>query len=139
QVYVDYLKMMVCENNMQDRVIFSGPVFNEEKLHLLRQAWILVAPSYSEVIGMVNLESALCNTPSITTFETGLLNWESGGGILVHPETEELKNALIKISQWSYSERLEQGKKSFELVMNSYSWGAVFPHWDALYSGAIEV
>lgn len=133
--YVDHLKVIVSESDMQDRVSFLGPIFNEEKLQLLRRAWILVAPSYSEVIGMVNLEAALCNTPSITTFETGLDDWEKGGGLLIHPEVSQLTEALLDISQWSKAERREKGQQSFDLVKENYSWDVTMTRWDKLYSG----
>ncbi len=136
--YVNRLKVLVREKGIEDRVTFLAPIFDEEKLQLLRRAWVLVMPSYSEVIGMVNLEAALCNTPSITTFETGLTDWEKGGGVLVHPEISHLTEALLKVSQWSNEERIERGRKSFDFVKKNYSWGSTFPRWKELYTRVIK-
>jgi len=137
QEYVNHLKELVREKNMQNRVVFLGAVYGEEKFQLLKRAWVLVMPSYSEVIGMVNLEAALCNTPSITTYETGLEDWEKGGGLLIHPEVNQLKDALLKVSQWSNVERIDIGEQSFDFVMENFSWDVVFSRWKELYSGLI--
>ena len=61
---------------------FLGPVYGAEKWALIQRAWAMIVPSYSEVVGMVNLEAALCSVPSITTYETGLTDWNEGGGDL---------------------------------------------------------
>ena len=64
---------------------FLRPVHGEDKARLLARAWVLAAPSHSEVAGLVNLEAGARGLPSITTFETGLSDWNDGGGLLVHP------------------------------------------------------
>ena len=132
--YVNNLKKTVLNLGLSKRVEFIGPIFGINKQELIRKAWAVVFPSHCEVIGMVNLEAAACMVPSITTFETGLWDWEKGGGILIHPDVDELASSLVKISRWSLEERLYYGSKSFDLVANEYSWKTVVPKWEALYS-----
>ena len=60
-------------------------------LTLFKNAFVFVAPSHSEVIGMVNLEAAILQTPVITTFQTGLLkDWSKNGGFLIEPTENEI-------------------------------------------------
>jgi glycosyltransferase involved in cell wall biosynthesis len=135
--YVEKIKTTVLKLGLSNSVEFTGPIFGVNKQELIRRAWAVVFPSYCEVVGMVNLESAACMVPSITTFETGLLDWEEGGGMLIHPNVDELTSSLLKASRWSLAERLHYGKKSFDLVANKYSWETVTPKWEVLYSSLI--
>jgi glycosyltransferase involved in cell wall biosynthesis len=135
--YQEELERIVAENGLGDRVSFLGPVFGEEKRSWLRRAWIMVAPSHSEVVGLVNLEAAALQTPSITTHETGLFDWESGGGLLIHPEVDQLCFALERVCAWSESERAERGMASRRLVSERYSWNAVLPKWISLYESLV--
>jgi glycosyltransferase involved in cell wall biosynthesis len=131
--YMNYLLRLAAESGLQDRIIFKGATFGEEKREWMRKSWILVAPSYSEAIGLVNLEAAANELPAITTYETGLFNWEDGGGLLISPAVEEVKRALEVACSWSPSERDQRGESSKSLVANKYSWDVVAPLWAELY------
>jgi len=119
---------------LSERVIFQGPIFDAQKWALYRKAWTVVMPSYSEVIGMVNLESAACETPTITTFATGLEDWTDGGGLLIQPEVGELAQALRQATTWDELERRERGKAARALVEREYSWLAIRHKWRELYA-----
>ncbi len=136
--YVNKLELLVSSLKISNRVEFVGSVYGDAKTALLRDAWVMAAPSYSEVVGVVNLEAAMCKLPSITTYETGLWDWEQGGGILIHPAVRDLKIALCEAVQWSVDERLLRGEKSLQLVREKYSWETVIPQWLASYSGIFK-
>ena len=135
--YVDQLKQMIQNLELSDRVQMIGPVFSAEKEALLQNAWVMVVPSYSEVIGMVNLEAAVNFVPSITTFETGLIDWATGGGELIHPYVDELTAKISESAAWSIEERIERGKRSRQLVLEKYSWNVVLPLWKNAYQRAV--
>jgi glycosyltransferase involved in cell wall biosynthesis len=132
--YSKRLKSLVADKGYSRQVKFIGPVYGPEKWALIQKAWALIMPSYSEVIGMVNLEAALCGVPSITTYETGLADWSEGGGVLIHPDLQELSNNLIAASEWSPDERSMRGVKSRHLVQQNYSWNSVSQQWRSLYT-----
>lgn len=132
--YAEQLTRIAAASGMRDRIQFLGPVAGAEKARLLANAWVLVAPSHSEVAGLVNLEAAARGLPSITTFETGLYDWQDGGGMLVHPTVDAVAAALIAAARWDDSERRERGIQSRALVARRYSWEAVMPLWLQLYS-----
>jgi glycosyltransferase involved in cell wall biosynthesis len=48
-------------------VIFTGPVFDEQKTSLYQQADLFVLPTHSENFGVVILEALACGLPVITT------------------------------------------------------------------------
>ena len=131
--YTAGLKDLARSLGLEGRVRFLGPVFGAGKWQLYRQAQALCLPSYSEVVGLVNLEAAAARKPVITTHETGLLDWEQSGGLLVHPRVEELTAALEAVFSWTESEREGRGRALRQLVERRYSWEAVGPRWLELY------
>jgi glycosyltransferase involved in cell wall biosynthesis len=134
--YAAKLRSLVSLLGVEEKVTFLGPVFDpQEKFALYRQAWAFCAPSQTEVMGLVNLEAASANLPVVTTHETGLDDWEDGGGILVHPRVEELRRALEQVFSWSASERQDRGYRTRQLVERRYAWQAVGPQWLELYTG----
>jgi glycosyltransferase involved in cell wall biosynthesis len=131
--YFELIEKLVVQNNLTSRVEFVGPVFGEEKISLIRRAWVVAVPSRIEVIGMVNLESAACYTPTITTYATGLTDWNDGGGIIVDTDVKKLSSSLVDACNWSYGERLDRGKQMRSLIEKKYSWDAVLADWLDLY------
>lgn len=132
--YTAKLKAQVRALGLEERISFLGPVFGNEKWRLFRHAWAFCAPSYSEVVGLVNLEAAAARVPVVTTHETGLYDWEEGGGILVNPRVEEVTRALDQVFSWTEEERRQRGRRLRELVEQRYSWNVVGPRWLQLYS-----
>ena len=132
--YVAKIKTDVLNWGLSDRVEFRGAIFGTAKQELIEKSWAMVIPSHSEVVGMVNLEAAVCRIPSITTYETGLWDWEEGGGILIHPDIDEITDKLQNAARWSLKDRIDYGNKSYQLVADRYSWDAIMPDWEALYS-----
>jgi len=132
--YLVLLEKLVRSLELEDRVKFSGPVFGDDKREMLQRAWVMAVPSHSEVVGLVNLEAAIFRLPTITTPNTGLQDWESGGGILVSPDVDALFAALQAACAWSDHEQFERGLASRRLVLDRYSWRAVLPQWTSLYS-----
>ncbi len=137
--YASKLKQMVRDPSVASQIEFIGPVYDAVKWQLLASAWVVAVPSHSEVVGVVNLEAASVNTPSITTVQTGLLDWQDGGGLLVEPREYDLRQALLQAMSWSVDERLERGRQSKRLVENCYSLQAVKKKWKQLYNSLEQV
>lgn len=132
--YKDVLDKLVKRLNLQTKVDFLGLVIGEEKELLFKNAFVFIAPSHSEVIGMVNLESAILGTPVITTFQTGLKKeWADNGGILISPTIQEIKNALETAINWSDDERNKRGNLLSKFVKKEYSWDYRLKDWIHLY------
>ena len=131
--YTRRLKGFVESADLQARVNFLGPVYGIEKYRHLAAAWVTVVPSYSEVVALVNLESAAVCTPSITTTTTGLHDWGESGGLLIKPELNPLVDALNKAASWTDNERRSRGRQAREFVSVHYSWQAIGPRWISTY------
>lgn len=120
------------------RVEFVGSVYGDAKFHLYANARAFVAPSYSEAIGMVNLEAAVCQTPVITTFETGISpKWNEHGGIMIHPTVDELVDAINQVMSWDDRERAHRGETLSKFVSENYCWEQKGSLWKELYDSLL--
>lgn len=132
--YAEELKKTASKLGIDNRIEFVGGVYGDEKYKLFANARAFVAPSYSEAIGMVNLEAAACKTPVITSFETGISpEWNNNGGIMINPKADELTSAINQVTQWTAAERNERGIALSDFVVQNYSWEKKGHLWKELY------
>lgn len=137
--YSKKLKQNCIQLGIHNRVSFLGSIFGNKKYEILSNAKALITPSYSEAIGMVNLEGAACKVPVITTFQTGIdAKWNQNGGILINPNEKELIIALEEVSNWNTRERISRGNMLDEFVYKNYSWEKKGYLWDELYNSILE-
>ena len=120
----------------KNRIKISGPVYGQDKWRLLAGSSLVCLPSFHEVIGMVNLEAAVCGKPVLTTPYTGLEGWEKAGGVLVDPSVKALADALRQVASWSDSERISRGASLKAWVSNHYSLKRIRTQWVELYGEA---
>jgi len=132
--YYPFLKKLAEELNIEERIEFLGLVKGDEKIKLIKNAISLVAPSFSEVVGMVNLEAAILKTVVITSRQTGINpKWNENGGLLINPNVIEVTTALEKVLSWSDNERIINGEKLYKFVKLNYSWSNRFQDWMKIY------
>ena len=131
--YTAKLKGQVERLGLSEHVSFVGSVHGEKKSELLQKAWCTVIPSYSDVVALVNLESAASFTPTITTTMTGLSDWQEGGGLLVEPKLEPLVEAITTVCEWPLDERMQLGKQARVFVEERYSWDVIGKQWIDAY------
>lgn len=132
--YSKELKKLVNDLNLEKRIEFIGGVYGYQKYELYANAKVMIAPSSSEVIGMVNLEAAACKTPVITSYNTGISpDWNINGGIMINPNLEELIKAINDSSNWSTEERNQRGIALSNFVENNYSWEKNGHLWNEFY------
>ena len=136
--YYNRLCKIIDSRNIHAGVRFLGPLFGLEKQEKIDTSWVLAAPSYSEVVGLVNLEASSRRVPTITTYQTGLYDWEDGGGILIDPTIASLAKALKIACSWSLDERIKRGISSHGLIKQRYSWEVVIKKWAILYSSTLN-
>jgi len=136
--YMSHLARLVTTCKKRDRIHFVGEISGAKKWQLYQTATVVAVPSLSEVMGMVNLESAACGTPTITTHETGLEDWEDAGGVLVRPDPGELASALERISRLSGDDYRARSIAARRLIENRYSWKVVRRQWLDLYASLVR-
>jgi glycosyltransferase involved in cell wall biosynthesis len=135
--YMTKLADLARRSPARDRIRFAGPLSGDAKWRFYQTATVVAVPSLSEVMGMVNLEAAACGTPTITTYNTGLVDWEAGGGMLIHPATRELAEALNVMCSLGAVEYRRRSLAARRLVETQYSWQVVRQRWMTLYNSVL--
>lgn len=132
------LERLVGSLKLTKKVVFLGMVKGNQKEELIKNSWVMASPTFSDVIGMVNLEAALNKTPIITTRNTGLhKDWNINGGTLIEANVEELTKALKESMNWSLEERVNKGSLLFDFAKQHYSWESRIYDWELLYKKVV--
>jgi glycosyltransferase involved in cell wall biosynthesis len=105
------LKELAKEHGVQERMVFSGAVFGEEKWAAYRDADVFVLSSQNENFGNTAVEAAACGTPVVVTKNCGVAPLLAGiAGIVVRHETEAVARAVEQVlSDSKLRERLSEG------------------------------
>lgn len=134
--YLTQLKKLAMP--MGDHIQFPGPLYGDEKEKLLQTLQAVIVPSFTEVISLVNLESAAAGIPTITTRETGLMEWQNHGGLLSSVDAISLSGAIEAAAAWSPIERQSRGMSLRALVEQKYSERPVADQWIDAYSSLLS-
>jgi glycosyltransferase involved in cell wall biosynthesis len=83
--YIDAVQARVAVHALDERVVFTGFLADDDLAVLLNRATGLVLPSLLEGFGLPAVEAAACGCPVIATTESPLPDLLCGGGIFVSP------------------------------------------------------
>lgn len=96
--YVEEIKQLAHELNLDKSVKFTGFVTDDEKLELLESAKLFVATSHSDVHTAAALEALVMGVPVVTTKASDFPEIdEYRAGITVDTDVDSVYNALVKI------------------------------------------
>jgi glycosyltransferase involved in cell wall biosynthesis len=124
----------VSRSHTRDSIIFTGNVDGQFKAALLRNAEMLVLPSYSESFGNVVLEAMAFNIPIVASEGTPWKSIESiGCGFWVPAKCEAISQAIIKMLSTSKQERALIGKKGHGFAKRCFQWDVVAKMYLKIY------
>ena len=128
------VKERVKELGLEDRVVFTGALNDDEKWGAYARADVFVLPTYSENFGIVVAEALWAGVPVITTKGTpwGELETAKCGKWIDLPSEGSnptawpaLVSALSEMMSLSDDERRQMGTNGRRLVEEKYTWAAV--------------
>ncbi len=82
---------------LQDRVVFTGYLPDEELVVLLNLSSVLALPSLMEGFGLPAMEAAACGCPVVATTASPLPGLLGEGGLFIEPTREALEDALGRV------------------------------------------
>lgn len=132
------LEALALDAGVSQRITFAGPVYGEDKAELLREALLLVVPSYSENFGNVVLEAMAAGCPVVVTPEVGAADIvrESAAGVVLEGDPASLSAGIRKLIIDPVALK-SMGEKGREFVRNRYSWETVSLRMEEVYRQVI--
>lgn len=132
------LKSLANQLEVENDVVFPGPLYEREKLEAYVDADVFVLPSYYESFGNVALEALACGTPVIVTNTCGVSEWISKDlGYVVECNEEGLFGALSEILQ---NEQLSKklGSNGKKLVEQEFGLDKSILRLEKLYEDVVS-
>jgi glycosyltransferase involved in cell wall biosynthesis len=96
--YLSTLKKLVADLGVSTKVLFTGPIYGQQKLEAYVDADVYVLPSYYEIFSITVLEACACGTPVVVTDTCGLADVVDGrGGVVAPCDEKRLADAVLTI------------------------------------------
>jgi glycosyltransferase involved in cell wall biosynthesis len=134
--YRSPLEDCIKELKVDDKVLFTGFVSNEEKIAAFVDADVFVTPSFSG-FPVTFLEACACGVPIITTSKGDTLDWiHDKVGYVMEYDKDRLQHAIFKVLS---DERLRRifGERGKKLVREEFGWSGVVEKLEKVYEGII--
>ena len=136
--YLPSLKKLIADLGINDKVLFTGPLYGQEKLKAYVDADVYVLPSVYEIFGVTVLEACACGTPVIVTDRCGIADVINGqAGLVVPCEKEQIQHALLHMLG-NDKLRQEFGERGKLLVREKFKWEKIAEQVEKVYRGILR-
>lgn len=132
--YTGVLDQLARTHKVHNRISFIGPVYDQDKVALLKEAAVFVLPSYSENFGNTVLEAMAVGCPVVVTPEVGIAQVvkDAGAGLVVEGDPKILGESIAKLLA-DTSERQRMGKSGQKTVQEQFTWDVVAKQMENAY------
>ena len=137
--YIQQLKTIIKEKNLDNCMEIVPPVFGEAKHRLYGESSLFVLPTYSENFAMVIAEAMSCGIPVITTTGTP---WEELNkeklGWCIDLSIENLIGTIDKAISLGSDQLFDMGQRCHEYVAEKYQYTKVAEKNMILYKWLLD-
>lgn len=137
--YVASLRTLSRSLGLEDAVVWLGSVYGDTKWSLLREADLLVLPTYSENFGIVVAEALASATPVLTTTGTPwiFVNDAPRCGWCTDATVDALRTALLSFSHADTRELQRMGQRGRSHVASRFSSSVIARQFLELYESLL--
>lgn len=134
--FLPELKQQVKDLNLNDKVLYVGPLYGSDKLSAYVDANLYVLPSVYETFPMTVLEAFACGKPVIVSDRCGISDFVKDVGYVVKYDETELKISILNIlKNDALSKKL--GEKSKELVKTKFDFNIIIKNVVSIYNNVL--
>lgn len=136
--YLKQLKQLVSSLKLEDTVLFTGKVSEQDKKMILSSTTVGVLLSTYEEFGIVNLEYMAFGKPVIASNVGGIpfVVQDGHNGILVENKQDSIESALrTLLSDRNLAEKI--GQNGRKLVVSKYNWKSIAERLEKTYTECI--
>ena len=127
------LEKLIQALKVDDKVLFTGFVTNNEKMAAFIDADVFVNPRADEIFGLVFLEANACGTPVICNKGCGIADVIDGKtGFAVHNDKDQLRDAIIKVLS-DEELRGRFGGEGKKIVREEFGWDKIVKYVEQVY------
>lgn len=132
-----YLEKLTRDLHIENKVIFTGPLYDYNKISAYKDADVFVTPNYTG-FPITFLESCSCGTPIVTTNKGDTLDWINNEvGFVVNYDKNSLFKAIYTIITDSrLREKFSDAGQS--IVKKRFSWKEVAKNVENVYIKALK-
>jgi len=132
------LQEQTTQLGLADRVVFTGPIYGEEKWAYLAGADIFLHPSRWEGSSFSVLEALAMGKPVLVSQaadpgELGTLK----AGLIVEPNMEALTSALRDLAMTDQEDLVQMGEQAKKIVKEHYCWRNIAKNIVEAYGRAV--
>ncbi|MEE9543272.1 MAG: glycosyltransferase [Thermodesulfobacteriota bacterium] len=133
--FKEKVEAVIKEKGVEDRVVFTGLLIDDEKLSAYVDADVLVYPAVYEIFGLVPFEALMCGAPVIVTDDCGcgdIIGAEGIGYLVKYNDVQALGEKIVKVldGKPEAQKRVEKGQK---FIMERLAWNRVVKEYVSLY------
>jgi glycosyltransferase involved in cell wall biosynthesis len=131
------LETIAAQMGLGSGVLFTGPLYGDDKWAAFRDADVFVLPSQNENFGNTAAEAVACGTPVLVTDRCGIAPMvDQRAGLVVSHDCAAIETGLSQIlDDPAIAARLRGG---CEAVANSLSWAEPLAQMETLYRELIS-
>lgn len=128
------LKSLIKKYDIEDQIVFTGPLHDDKKFEAYLDADIYVLPSRYETFPNTVLESSVCGTPVIITDRCGIADFVEGNmGVVVECNKKGLRDAILNFLK-DEDKMIELGNKGKTFVKKNLDSKIVSQKINTLYT-----
>jgi glycosyltransferase involved in cell wall biosynthesis len=132
------LRNQAIELGIEDKVLFTGPLFNRDKLTAYADADIFVTLKFSG-LPVTFIEACACGIPIITTTDGDDIDWiNKNVGFVVEYKVKSISRPIMKILS---DDRLRYnfGNNGKRLVRDELNWDKIVTKVEGVYEDCIDI
>ncbi|MGH9689484.1 MAG: glycosyltransferase, partial [Candidatus Acidiferrales bacterium] len=135
--YLAHLKAHAKNSGAADRIVFTGPLYDEDRAAAFADADLFVLPSRYENFANVVAEAMACRVPVIVSNACGIASLVEGkAGLVIPPRTDAIAEALRRMLE--DKNLYARFKAACHEVADQLSWGALAAQMELHYVQVLE-
>jgi glycosyltransferase involved in cell wall biosynthesis len=133
----EHLELLAAKTKHSGKILFTGPLYGNDKWAAYRDADVFVLPSQNENFGNTAAEAIASGTPVLVTDRCGIAPIvEQGAGLVVPHDCYALEAGMARILEDpAFASQLRDGCMQ---VRESLSWAEPLAQMEALYEAVIS-
>jgi len=134
--YIHTLRELIMALEIQQKVIFTGPIFGKDKLAAYIDSDAYVLPSRSECMPITVLEACACGIPVIVTKRCGIADVvDNNVGLVTSLNELDLCDAMLRILG-NVELRRRFTRNSSDFVKDRFTWDRIVGKLERIYAMA---